>query len=54
MLLACEIINTLIYPFMVISFFSIGGKIFRPGRCRLTDQTLEHLIFIKNNTGFCK
>ena len=34
--------------------FSIGGKIFRPDRCRLTDQTFERLIFIKNNAQFCK
>ena len=34
--------------------FSIGGKIFRPDCCRLADQTFERLIFMKNNTGFCK
>ena len=34
--------------------FSIGGKIFRPDRCRLTDETFECLIFIKNNAQFCK
>ena len=34
--------------------FSIGGKNFRPGHCRLADQTFEHLIFIKSNAGFCK
>ena len=26
--------------------FSIGGKIFRPDRCRLNDETFERLIMI--------
>ena len=29
--------------------FSIGGKIFRPERCRLTDSVFEQLMFIRCN-----
>jgi len=32
--------------------FSIGGRIFRPDRCRLTDKTFEHLMNIKVNGPF--
>ena len=32
--------------------FSVGGKIFRPDRCRLSDATFEHLMFIKLNKHF--
>ena len=34
--------------------YSVGSKIFRPDHFRLTDQTFECLIFIKNNAGFCE
>ena len=32
--------------------FSVGGKIFRPDRCRLSDATFQHLMFIKLNKHF--
>ena len=33
--------------------FSVGGKIFPPGRCCLSDTTFQHLMFIKLNKHFC-
>ena len=29
--------------------FSIAGKVFRPERCRLTDERFEELMFIRCN-----
>ena len=33
--------------------FSIGGKIFRPDRCRLGDRPFEQLMCIKKQFSFC-
>lgn len=31
--------------------FSVGGRVFKPDRCRLTDKRFETLMFIKCNKG---
>ena len=33
--------------------FSVGGKIFPPDRCCLSDTTFQHLMFIKLNKHYC-
>ena len=33
--------------------FSVGGKIFPPDRCCLSDTTFQQLMFIKLNKHFC-
>ena len=47
--LACKYLPIPASSAAVERLFSIGGKIFRPERCRLSDKVFEQLMFIRCN-----
>lgn len=49
-LLACKYLAIPASSAPVERIFSVGGKIFRPERCRLNAKTFEELMIIKCNT----
>lgn len=48
--MACKYLTIPASSAPVERIFSIAGKIFRPERCRLNDQTFERLMMIKCNS----
>jgi hypothetical protein len=48
--MACKFLTLPASSAPVERLFSIGGKIFRPERCRLADKTFERLMNIKCNS----